>query len=432
MFACNFLSRSILLLGGMGLFSGVISGCGSGSVVEPPPLDTRAVCLPNNSRGGVRWTVLIYINAANNLQPDSLTNLAQMASAGSDGNVNIVVQWKQANCNDCGVPSFTGTRRYFIRQHNATEVQQIRAGNTTALDSDRLADPSTNRNGTSDMGDWRVLNDFVRWGSQNYPADHLAVVVWNHGAGWRPTTRSRAVSQDNESGNEIQTEEIPTALSTHSQPIDALIFDASLMQMLEVAYEVRNTAKIMVGSEESPPGAGYPYDQWLSALKSSGKNPCDVGSKIVDNFLATYPNNSNITQSVIDLTKMDNVATKLNDFANALRNNLTSQAAVISNARSNVQRYDYPDNKDLIHFAQLISRNTTNTSVRVAADALIDSLNNPTNGAIIVGKHGLFGQANSNGLAVYIPNPDSYLFSYDNLALSRITFWDDFLKSQPQ
>ena len=62
-----------------------------------PPDTNRAVCAANaHASGRTRWTVLVYINAANNLQPDSLLNVAQMASVGSDSNVNIVVQWKQA------------------------------------------------------------------------------------------------------------------------------------------------------------------------------------------------------------------------------------------------------------------------------------------------------------------------------------------------
>ena len=61
-------------------------------------------------------------------------------------------------------------------------------GDTTVLDPDRLADPPTatlndNGNKTADMGSYKTLADFVQWGSQNYPADHLAVVIWDHGSG---------------------------------------------------------------------------------------------------------------------------------------------------------------------------------------------------------------------------------------------------------
>lgn len=437
-------------VGVLGILSALLSGCGgTGGAIIPPPgggnptpspgdpdFTTRAACTANPRRGNVpRWTVLVYINAANNLQPDSLTNIAQMASVGSDANVNVVVQWKQANCADCGIPSYNATRRYFIRQHSAADTAQIRAGNTAVLDADRLPNAANTVNNTVDMGDWRVLRDFVSWGTQNYPADHLMVIVWNHGSGWRPTTRAarppvtRAVSQDNQTGNEIQTAEIPQALAGAGQPIDVLAFDASLMQMAEVAYEVRNSARVMLGSEESPPGAGYPYDEWLTALKNSGANPCDVGNSIINTFVAAYPSNANITQSLIDLSKMDDVAAQLNNFAVALRGRVSTDATAIENARNNVQKYDYPENKDLYHYADLIRTTTTDTNLQTAAVNLQNALRS-TSGAVLRSRRGQFQQTNSNGLAIYIPRPGAYLQSYNELALTKVTVWDEFLREQ--
>lgn len=451
----RYLRRLPAFLGLAGVLGASISGCGGGSGgtgggnnngnpgTTPPGGNTtgdftgRAACTANADKPGVpRWTVLVYMNAANNLQPDSLTNMAQMAGVGSDANVNIVVQWKQANCADCGIPSFVGTRRFFLRKKTAGEVTQIQNGDTTPLNADRLADPPTNIGGTSDMGDWRVLRDFVQWGTQNYPADNLAVVLWDHGSGWRPTRsakviRTRAFSQDDQSGNEIKTEETPQALANAAQPIDVLLFDCSLMQMIEVAYEVRSSARVLVGSEESPPGAGYPYDVWLNHLKTSGLNPCDLARSVITDFQAAYPNNSNITQSVIDLSKMNTLATRLSEFASALRTNVSTQTTVIQNARENAQQFDYPDNKDLFHYAELIRANTTNAGLKQAAYNLQIALTD-TGGAVMMSRHGRFGQDNANGLAVYVPRPGGYLQAYNNLALARATVWDDFLQSQLQ
>jgi clostripain len=409
----------------------------------------RAACNANPTAGGrPRWTVLVYINAANNLQPDSLLNMAQMASLGSDNNVNIVVQWKQASCFDCGNPSFTGTRRYKVSQHSATEVQAITAGNTSSLDRDRLPNPTNffdPVSGQADMGDWRVLNDFVKWGSANYPADNLMVVIWNHGAGWRPAIRSenrlkptyRAFSQDNETQHEIQTWEAPGALAGTSQPIDVLAFDCSLMQMMEVAYELRNSARVLVGSEESPPGNGYRYDLWLSALKSAGLNPCTTSRDVLTTFVNYYrtnrPDFTNITQSILDLSKMQNVANALDNFAGQLRVNRNVEATLIQSARAQVQRYAYFDNKDLYHYAELIRTGSSSINLQQAASNLQTALTDATNGAIMLNGRGDTGQTNSNGLAVYVPSPTSVLVSYQNLALSKAGAapqWFQFLKEQ--
>ncbi len=459
------LQRSAIAAGLFGVFAAMAAGCGGGGAVgsvnggvngnsnggtgtgpglSDPPDTNRAACAPNtHASGRTRWTVLVYINAANNLQPDSLLNVGQMASIGSDSNVNIVVQWKQATCVDCGQPSFTATRRYLIKKHTAAEVTAIENGNTTSLDPDRLPDPTTNNliSHQSDMGSYKTLQDFVQWGTQNYPADHLAVVVWDHGSGWRNVyrsvaqnklvPRSRAVSQDNETQNEIETWELPTAFSQHSQPIDALVFDCSLEMMAEVAYELKDTARVFVGSEESPPGAGYPYDAWLSALKTSGVDPCNLSNSIFTTFIQAYPNASDITQSVIDLSKMASVATALDSFGSVLKAHVTDQQSVITNARNGAQSYAYPDNKDLYHFADLIRTTTTASDLQQAAFNVEASLRG-TGKAVIYSGHGP-SQTNSFGMAIYVPAPADYLTTYSNLALTRTApHWSQFLQAQKQ
>src|SRR5262249_49999789 len=39
--------------------------------------------------------------------------------------------------------------------------------------------------GEANMGDPKVLADFVRWGRQKYPAKRYMLVIWDHGQGWR-------------------------------------------------------------------------------------------------------------------------------------------------------------------------------------------------------------------------------------------------------
>ena len=102
------------------------------------------------------------------------------------------------------------------------------------------------------MGDWHVLQDFVQWGSTTYPADNLAVVVWDHGSGWEPVpAQYRSVAQNRLFAAPSRwTARRTTRLKPSrfrwrvvagtAQPIDALIFDASLMQMAEIEYQVRN------------------------------------------------------------------------------------------------------------------------------------------------------------------------------------------------
>src|SRR5688500_2000633 len=244
---------------GSGATTGQISLSGADLLVRIDKLNgvvvNTTLTLPPLTRA--KWSVLAFINGANNLDEFGPLNVNQMEKIGSNKDLNIVLQWKRANCATCGRPDWVGTRRYFVTKD--TNEQQV----TSQI--------VQNMGANIDMGDWRELRNFVQWGQQQYPADRYAVVIWNHGAGWRQTRANqrppviRSVSIDDSTGSEIATWQLPGAL-TGGPRLDMVIFDASLMQMMEVAYEMKDITDVIVGSEESPPGEGYVYDRFLSDL----------------------------------------------------------------------------------------------------------------------------------------------------------------------
>lgn len=375
-----------------------------------------ALSLPLSRTTRAKWTFMVFINAANDLQQFGPLNVNQMEKVGSSADLNIVVQWKQANCTTCGNPAWVGTRRYYI----------TRDQNTSTIGSQLVQEMGPN----VDMGDWRELNAFIRWTQQRYPADRYALVIWDHGAGWRSTRAAgravRSVSIDDSTGNEIQTWELPQALNT-SPKMDLLIFDASLMQMTEVAYEVRDMAKLMVGSEESPPGEGYVYDAFLKDLAASPTmTPEQFATQIVNRTVESYGPFSNITQSAVDLSRMQTVAERLDAFAKSLQFYGAENAAALISARQNAESYLYRDNKDLWHYAELVRTGVTTPALQTAASRLQEAVAS----AVIAEAHGNL-HPNSHGLAVYLPSPASYLISYSSTALSRVTDWDTWLQNQP-
>lgn len=547
--------RLLLALGVLGIAGATASGCGggggSGTTIPPgsaavtmPPAQTgvftyagnlgaRAVCQANpHTNGQARWTVLVYMNGANNLMQDSLLNMAQMAAVGSDGtNLNIVVQWKLVGAdqpcgdtalgvsNDCGPAPFSGTNRYYVHPHSAAQVSSMcsslldettctSSGSawTSFLAGDLVASasqistngqvyqpndanlPGTLPNGgapasaalpanQSDMGAYQTLQNFIAWGEANYPADNYALVIWDHGSGWFPiyrtikvrgkavqvrTARRRAVSFDDQTAYEIETWELPQALASETRPFDLIAIDCSLQGMVEIAHELRNNGKVLCASEESPPGEGYPYNVWLNDLKNGGANACAVGQSILKDFFNEYPSSTDdITQSMVDLTQMNNVATGIEALAKSLNSNITSQAAVYAAARIEAHDYapteGYQDNHDLYNYLGYILNGvsdssqgldvggTTNAGLRQAATNLQSLITGP-NGAVMMNARGAT-QVYSNGLALYIPPSSTYLGSdftpsgdttqQDYLKLSLVQAgaapdWNTFLASQQQ
>ncbi len=371
-------------------------------------------------RGSLTWTVMVYMNAANDLDEFSELNMNQMESVMTNANIRIVVQWKRI-ATFAPQGSWTGTRRYLVQYD--TDLRVIK--------SQLIEDMGQG----VDMGSAATLRDFIRWARSRYPADRYALIIWNHGSGWRTRT-TRAVSFDDEYNTSIKTWELPTAIRPTSAdpPMDVLLFDASLMQMLEVAYECRNVARYIAGSEESPPGEGYPYHRILLALmNNSDTPPAEWAKDVVRQFVSFYQQNfpayTNITQSAVDTAQLDNVATALDNLAGTLIERRNRYVNALRNARENAQSYSsYPEYKDLWHVAQLIKEYTGDAQI----GARIDALHAVLREAIIYEAHAdNFRVRNSHGLSIYYPSAGDYLGRYGNLALARATRWDEWLQQAP-
>jgi hypothetical protein len=374
---------------------------------------------PPGGRGTITWTVMVFLNAANDLDAFSDLNVNQMESVMANPKVRVVVQWKRI-ATYAPQGSWTGTRRYLIRYDTDNE----------AVRSQLLEDMGQG----VDMGDPATLREFIRWARARYPADRYALIIWNHGSGWRTRT-TRAVSFDDEYGTSIKIWDLPTAIRpTSSDPVlDVLLFDASLMQMLEVAYECRYVARYIVGSEESPPGEGYPYHRILPALMdNSDIPPAEWGKEVVRQFVSFYqqefPSYYNITQSVVDAAKLEEVANALDALAGTLLERRTLYVNALRNARMNAQSYNYPEYKDLWHVAQLMKEYTGDAQIGMRVDALHAALRQ----AILYEAHANNNRVrNSHGLSIYYPNAGDYLGRYGLLALARATRWDEWLQQAP-
>lgn len=399
-----------LLLAGLSLL--VLSSCCSSG-------RTQGVV---GGSGTVRWTVMVFLNAANDLDDYSELNVNQMEQVAGNPNVRIVVQWKRARP-FAPANSWTGTRRYLIKPDN----------DPTRIVSELVEDLGAG----VDMGSPDTLREFIRWARANYPADRYALVIWNHGSGWRSRAlRGRGVSFDDELGTYIRIWDLPYAIRPTSQDpvLDALLFDASLMQMLEVAYECRQVARYIVGSEESPPGEGYPYHEILLPIVSDTNiAPREWVRQIPDRFVAWYRANfpfyTNITQSAVDSSQLEAVANRLDQLAEGLLSKRTLYLNALRNARLNAQSYSsYPEYRDLWHATDLIKQYTNDPDLIKRRNALQDALRQ----AIIANNRADNNRVRySYGLSIYYPSAGEYLGRYNNTALSRATRWDEWLQVAP-
>jgi len=255
------------------------------------------------------WTFLVYLDGDNNLESAAIDDFLEMSSVGSDANVKIVVQFDRVPGYDDGYGDWRDTRRGII---NAGDTPTGTWGVSI---------------GEANMGNPQTLIDFVEWGMQTYPASNYAVVFWDHGSGWRVRAPAeeplpfKTVCDDETSNDTLAMQEVRNALQTietNEQEPDLVGFDACLMGMVEVAYEIREHGSVMVGSEKGEPNDGWPYDTILGDLTGTPTmGAADLGSTIVTRYYQFYGNSE--IMAAIDLASMDNLATRSDSFAQALR-----------------------------------------------------------------------------------------------------------------
>lgn len=370
-----------------------------------------------------KWTIMVYMNAANDLSYYSPLNFEQMQQVATNPDVRIVVQWKQVP--SLGYPTqFNGTRRYLVNYSTASTIA-----------STMVQDLGT----AVDMGSPATLSTFIDWAKTYYPAQHYCLVVWDHGNGWNrspATAGTRAVSYDSEFGTAIQTWQLSQALgSTH---FDILAWDASLMQMAEVTDEIASHATYIVGGEASPPGAGYPYNLVFGTFEQNPDAPVlDLAKGFVDGMIQGYAATSgnHITQSVVDPTKLPALTSAVKDLGTALigAQSTTGFASAIQNVRATAQDYSQTGVRyyfDLYDLTSKLDASGIMPSSVTSADAEVRAA---------IGSAVLYNQHNSeapNSYGVSIDFSPGSIFNsevsdYAQLKFQTDTGWGDWLKVAP-
>jgi hypothetical protein len=340
--------------------------------------------MPTNAK----WTFMVYMAGNNNLSSKGDSDLGEMRKVGSTPDINVVVQFENAGPD--------GTRRFFIRNGANDEVKSL---------------------GKTDSGDPAVVKGFIDWAVGSYPADHYAMILWNHGGGWEPadldqyaktlrapeftrgeayrmgksrlkktlffttlktvlqkSIKDRAICSDDSTGHSLDTVElghvVAHAKDTIGQKLDILGMDACLMSNLEVAYEVTPFVNCLVSSEEEEPGQGWPYDTVLKAFNNKpGDSPANLTSAVVKGYIDFYKSagESGVTQSAFALEKIEDTAKSVDALGEALVGHMPVAASEISTAIKRSKSFFYKQLWDLNQFSMEIAKATSDSDIRKAA-----------------------------------------------------------------
>jgi len=394
------------------------------------------------------WTIMAYLNADADLAQIGPVLLEGLEKAGSSEGVEIVAELAVAG---------SSPRRLHINRRGGEPGSEF-------LEKAEGAD----------MGDWRHMADFIMWAKRRYPAKHYLFFSFGHGIGWidptdtgmnavfnwdKPRGGSKATmitAKPSGGYSYISTPQLADVFRL-AGPVDVYFTFSCLMQMAETVYEMRDYAKVFVGSEEVIAVnrgliGGYMagMERVTKGLSSSPETPAERVAAVLVNSLretltgyAAYP----VSFSVLRAKELSGLPARAAAFAAAVRGNNERAAAAyaIANVVRMVPVYGSDRRNssyaDLYDLARLVGEKAEKEETRAAARELMGYISGRlvSANASFGGAGGYFARA--RGIAVEMTPlarpadaqmlPSGYdaemTTDYAGLSFVKASGWGDFL-----
>lgn len=233
-----------------------------------------------------KWTVLIYANGNNELEPEMVQMLQDVCKTDCFGDMNLVIEIGRidrqcvriirpgeliANATD----NWCGVRRYRVSNHSVHLIEDL---------------------GNQNMADPMKLYEFIRWGMETFPAEHFMLVLEGHGASYIGVMTDYSQNQPYIMGTAEMCKAIQCGSTMAHKKIDILVLDMCYMNGIEVLYELGkepvNPVQHVLTYIEEGPFKGLQFDLMLSvlqrnsALKNTEELLCVLISSMPFNLVA--------------------------------------------------------------------------------------------------------------------------------------------------
>ncbi len=377
--------------GGNSGWTSMLSGLGGGSMSSGWKYEANTGRLDSSVAAGSREkytkllgggkdtvTIMVYM-CGTDLESRSgmgTSDLQEMLNASFGRNINLLIYtggckaWKNSAVSS-----------------SDNQIWQVRDGKLVCLQKDL---------GSVSMTDPGTLAGYIQWCAKNYPASRYELILWDHGGG---SVSGYGYDEKFTSSGSISLAGLDSALSAAGVKFDFIGFDACLMATVETALTMSQYADYLIASEETEPGVGWYYTDWLTDFgKDTSKPTIQVGRNIVDSFVDTCAQKCPgqlTTLSVIDLAELEHtLPDALTEFSNATTKLIREQEyQTVSNARSGTREFAQSskiDQIDLVHLAQ----NLGTREGKALTDVLLSAVKyNRTSS----------NMTNAYGLSVYFP-----------------------------
>ena len=342
-------------------------------------------------------TIMVYL-CGTDLESRSgmaTSDLQEMVAAKSSEKMNVIVYTG-------GCASWKNN----VVSSSKNQIYRVKDGGLELLVEDA---------GNGAMTDPATLTEFIKYANQNYPSNRTNLILWDHGGG---SVSGYGYDEKNKNKGSMNLVGIQKALKDAGVTFDFIGFDTCLMATMENALMLDEFADYLIASEETEPGVGWYYTNWMSRYAENTSMPTiEIGQNIVDDFVDVCNQKcrgQKTTLSVVDLAELKHTAPQhMTAFSKSITDLLDKKEfTTISSARNKTREFAVSskiDQVDLVHLAE----NMGTTEGKKLAEAVKGAVKyNRTSSSI----------SNAYGLSIYFPGQnrkyvDSAVQTYDVIGM---------------
>ncbi len=348
------------------------------------------------------YTIMIYMCGSDLESSDGLAtaNITEILAVNNmPDTVNVIIQTGGAKKWDS---KYRISANYLERWH--VEDKQL-------IKDSQLAKAS--------MGSSSTFQSFLEWGLTSYPANKTGVIFWDHGGAMQGCCYDENFNDDVLTNSEVNSA-LKNAFNAvgRTEKLEWVGYDCCLMAVADIASTNSDYFNYMVSSQESEPGEGWDYDNWLKEVFNNPKiETSTLLNEIVDTFVSKCATSYNsyggqwrgyndATLSVLDLSYAPAFCNAWETMASNLSKIITSSSqwtTFASKILNECQQFGYDEDYgysfdvfDLQDFINCIKKNSTYSAIG------IEEVETALNDLII---YNVYGKDSSDacGLCLFAP-----------------------------
>ena len=382
----------------------------SSTTTNPSSSTTTTTTIVGEVSAAGTWTVMVYAVGDTNLEAALLTDMKEMRAVTNEvPNLTFVVLADRSD-------AYSSEELGRLGDWTTTKLVDVSGGRFTEVDD----------LGEKNLGNPLVLINFLKASASHAPADHYALVFWDHGSGV-------GIGPDESHDDVLEIREIAAALEEGLQPagigtLDMIGFDACLMASLEAASAVYPFASYMIASEELEPWEGWAWGGFGYLATAADPTVEMLGQSLLSAYTeASAPTQASVTMSLLDLRRFPSFYDTLGNLTEIALDNLDSSAAAFGRRRDKVTKFgsDPDPSRDffMVDLGQLLNRmGRSDTSVAEEAARAADLL-----AEMVVANATGEASKGARGLSVHFPSAPEWFFPewYDDVGSP---VWGSFLE----